>query len=709
MKKSKAFILVLLIALFSWSTVDAQVPYCPNLGFELGNFDNWEGYTWRYKTSNPPDPGEPQMTGLPNPRRQEIMTDKNATDPYTGNALRKIPPGYKYSVRLGDAFKHDTISPDTSRCWHQSLRYNIKIDSTNALLILKFALVLENPGHSEIEEPRFKLNLFDQNGDLIDDCANYDVYASNANVKGFQAFDLPVYNRQRGWSNLTIRWRDWTTVGVNLLKYAGQTITIEFLTSDCTLGGHGGYAYFVAECRPLYITVSYCRGDTTATLKAPEGMEKYKWTDHTGTVVDTTQTLYLADPTEGEIYTCSMTSPTGCTVELQTAIARYELKTDFTATMLDCNTNQVLFNNPSSTSRGNLEFEWDFGDGNFSAERAPDYKFATSGRHTVQLIVTNPPSTCADTLIKTIDSFSPPLVGITGETTYCPGQSTWLKGYGAWNYTWSGNLNTDSIEVKSPGGEYWMVGHSSTGCVSDTIRRSVSEQPDWEFLVESSPVLCIGQAELLLKVSGADSYLWSTKETTGSIVVKTTGIYHVTGWDERGCEKSRTFDVIDSPMPEADFTTSSPFIDSRNNRLTFSIPPQTDVTYSWDMGDGSTETGSVVDHTYSITGTNSSYTISLTATTKYGCTKSTSVIIDVVPFIPNVFSPNGDGINDVFMDGFDLQIFDRNGLFLYRGNEGWDGTYQGKTVDPDTYFYLVHFSDRLGIAQTRKGFITLIR
>jgi hypothetical protein len=112
------------------------------------------------------------------------------------------------------------------------------IDSTNALLVLKYALVLEEPfnRHSVIEEPRFKLNLFDSEGGLIQDCANYDVYAADANGKGFQTYQSPEM------SDFRINWRDWTTVGVNLLKYAGQTITIEFMAADCTLGGHGGNA-----------------------------------------------------------------------------------------------------------------------------------------------------------------------------------------------------------------------------------------------------------------------------------------------------------------------------------------------------------------------------------------------------------------------------------------------------------------------------------
>ena len=691
-----------MIAFFSWTSANAQVSHCTNLGFELGNFDNWVGYNWHHKTTVPQINETPQQVALPTSRRQEIMTDPNAKDIYTGNMLSKIPPGYKYSARLGDGWDNGPPA-DANRLWNQSLRYTMLIDSTNALLVLKFAVVLEDPGHPLIEEPRFKLSIFDQKGDSIHDCANYDVYAANASVNGFQTYNSPT----RG----TIRWRDWTTVGVNLLKYVGQTISVEFMTADCTRGGHGGYAYFVAECHPLYITVSYCRGDSAASLKAPEGMEKYKWRDKNGTVVDSTQILNLANPVEGATYSCTMTSATGCTVVLQSTIMRYELKTDFTSRMLDCKTNKVQIDNVTSTSHGKLIYNWDFGDGSTSSEEKPDHNFPTSGRHDVTLIVSNPPSTCTDTLRKTIESFSPPLVGITGNSTYCPGLGTWLKGYGAWNYDWGPiRTNADSIEAKAPGGTYWMLGHSSTGCVSDTTYRLVNEEPDWQFVDQSDTTMCTGDFHATLSVSGAATYLWeSVKDTTNSIVVTAPGTYFVTGADKRGCKHSKSINVIECPLPIVDIKPSLSVLDVHHNQIKCSIMAQPGVTYIWDMGDGSTETGASIQHTYNPTNDMRDYKISVTATSIYTCTQSASVTIDVVPFVPNVFSPNGDGVNDLFMPDIDIQVFDRYGLVLYKGSAGWDGTYNGRTMTPDTYFYQIRYIDRKQQEHIRKGFITLVR
>ena len=167
--------------------------------------------------------------------------------------------------------------------------------------------------------------------------------------------------------------------------------------------------------------------------------------------------------------------------------------------------------------------------------------------------------------------------------------------------------------------------------------------------------------------------------------------------------------MLEDPLPGVDFTISGSTLDSRHNQLTCSLPAQTDVQYVWNMGDGLTETGSTIQHAYNISKPVLEYLISLTATNKNGCVNSASTIIDVVPFVPNVFSPNGDGINDVFMPDTDLQVFDRNGLSLYKGTAGWDGTYNGRLIDTDTYFYLIYYIDRNQQMHTKKGYITLVR
>ncbi|MDR1341003.1 MAG: gliding motility-associated C-terminal domain-containing protein [Prevotellaceae bacterium] len=74
-------------------------------------------------------------------------------------------------------------------------------------------------------------------------------------------------------------------------------------------------------------------------------------------------------------------------------------------------------------------------------------------------------------------------------------------------------------------------------------------------------------------------------------------------------------------------------------------------------------------------------------------------------FVPKVFTPNGDGINDVFMRGHRLVIFDRLGIEIFQGNNGWDGTYKGKPVADDIYFYKLEYLDSGGAGKITSGYI----
>jgi gliding motility-associated-like protein len=93
--------------------------------------------------------------------------------------------------------------------------------------------------------------------------------------------------------------------------------------------------------------------------------------------------------------------------------------------------------------------------------------------------------------------------------------------------------------------------------------------------------------------------------------------------------------------------------------------------------------------------------------TEGGCTVYDSLIMDIKPF-PNAFTPDANGKNDVFLKGLDLQIANRWGELLYEGKEGWDGTFNGKTVSPGTYYYIVKLTDIDNNIKTYTGSVTLI-
>jgi gliding motility-associated-like protein len=87
-----------------------------------------------------------------------------------------------------------------------------------------------------------------------------------------------------------------------------------------------------------------------------------------------------------------------------------------------------------------------------------------------------------------------------------------------------------------------------------------------------------------------------------------------------------------------------------------------------------------------------------------------SVVVTEILFInvPNTITPNGDGLNDLFMEGWKVKIYNRNGILLHDGSNGWDGTYKGTPVSQDTYFYVLFFDSESG-AKTKEGYLTVVR
>lgn len=143
------------------------------------------------------------------------------------------------------------------------------------------------------------------------------------------------------------------------------------------------------------------------------------------------------------------------------------------------------------------------------------------------------------------------------------------------------------------------------------------------------------------------------------------------------------------------------------------------ANFNWDFGDGvsTSLTESIAEYKYSAEGV---YTVWHTVIDQYGCLDSTSqsVIVSDIYIVPNVFTPNGDGINDTFtptvngVDVFSIEIFSRWGNLVFKreGNNQiiWDGTLpDGSKVSPGTYFYVISAHDAQKTYDPETGFITI--
>ena len=233
--------------------------------------------------------------------RHTLHVDPTEVDPRTDSLLHTVPDGALASVRLGN--------------WHymgeaESITYDILVDSTNqGILIVRYAVVLENPGtsHSKIEEPRFELEILDKDGNMIDTDCGYAVFSYSDGDQG-------------GWNHSAgdkAVWKDWTTVGVNLMPYDGEHVKVRFTTYDCSQGGHYAYAYFTVDCANAHIETENCGNDAQVTCIAPDGFA-YAWYNQNGDTVSHDQT-FVVDASR-QLYTCrvSFIEQPDCYFEIST-------------------------------------------------------------------------------------------------------------------------------------------------------------------------------------------------------------------------------------------------------------------------------------------------------------------------------------------------------------------------------------------------------
>jgi gliding motility-associated-like protein len=120
------------------------------------------------------------------------------------------------------------------------------------------------------------------------------------------------------------------------------------------------------------------------------------------------------------------------------------------------------------------------------------------------------------------------------------------------------------------------------------------------------------------------------------------------------------------------------------------------------------------------------YDVQLTVKNASGCTDTYSNKITVklkdMYYIPNAFSPDGDGKDDYFgpvgsdlnTDGFNFVIYNKNGNIVFKTNDlniKWDGKIKGTNVNaqPDIYFWKIKMKDKNGTFQERSGYVTLVK
>lgn len=216
--------------------------------------------------------------------------------------------------------------------------------------------------------------------------------------------------------------------------------------------------------------------------------------------------------------------------------------------------------------------------------------------------------------------------------------------------------------------------------------------------------------------------------TSSTISVDMPGTYScVVTNTSTGCAATVTFEVVGGDL-NADFTPDpvsgyAPLSVNFTNNSASSLG-SSGITSVWSFGNGSTQTTTSNINTTAVYQAAGSYTVMLIAA-KGACVDTAYKVIKIdVPSkleVPNVFTPNGDGSNDVFflktqnLTEINCLIFDRWGNKVYEvtsttGNVAWDGkNFEGKECAPGVYFYLIKATGKDTKTYDQKGNVSLYR
>ena len=476
--------------------------------------------------------------------RHTVHYDTTERDPRTGGLLRTVPAGQASSVRLGNWLTGGGSDPQA-----ESLTYALTVDSGDVdLLILQYAAVLQDAEHSSVLQPRFRLEILNASGSLIDSCGIAD-FIANANL---------------GWNEAPndVLWKDWTTVGLDLTPYAGQTIFIRLTTYDCGEGSHFGYAYFTLRCATKRMETEGCSTVPTYRFTVPSGFN-YRWyTNLSDSTVSSSQTILV--PSDNSVtYYCHLTTidNPSCGFYMSAfAGARYPLalfdtalslaNCRFTLQITDRSTISFDGINPVGTNEPCEYTQWILPNGDTNSTIQQSLVFTDTGTYDITLVAGIASNQCVDTTTMQIHLVYPyPHATITGDSTRCFNDPPTLLTLH--HIAWSDSVLsltpfTDTIACP--------IVVDSNGCI-DTLRHTLIVHPIYN--IADSDTVC----------SSNLTYSWRDTSLTFTIADTLLGASQFRQ-SEYGCDSTMTLTLSLWPSYDIHHTdsictgTALPFLDT---------------------------------------------------------------------------------------------------------------------------------------------------
>lgn len=392
------------------------------------------------------------------------------------------------------------------------------------------------------------------------------------------------------------------------------------------------------------------------------------------------------------------------------------------------------------------EYRWDFGDGSAplqTTQNPVSHTYTQVGFFTVRLEARFGATWVPVEKVHYIRVYRTPSPQIGVLSAACENQAVQFGDIGAdgYAYLWDfGDGNTSTApgpqHVYASSGTYTvtLTAWSHNRVCSTTVQKQVTIQrrPDADFTLPATA----GCPPFLLSPTNTSNpngatnvkYIWvwgdgrqdtvSTGAPTHTYLSPGQYILQLVAYSAEGCRDTARSLVTVHPRPQAAFSPQNTQQTQPNTSVSFTNQSQGAVSYFWDFGNSQTSTeASPPPIEFPEPGI---YTVLLIAQNAQGCTDTARGTVVIEPgldiFIPNVFTPNGDGINDVWQIRatlpYQVWVYDRWGNLVFEGNNSrlWDGRQKSGTECPEgAYVYKVVARLPNGQSFTRSGTVTLLR
>ena len=455
-----------------------------------------------------------------------------------------------------------------------------------------------------------------------------------------------------------------------------------------------------------------CLGDST--LLIGYGGTDYLWSPSSYLSNTSSQQVY-ANPTSNIDYTLIATDSCGvdsATISIAVIIDNYQISPD---------TSLCIGDSIQVNVSGGIDYFWYSLGGLIYPDSSSPYLFPVNDQYYYVEITSLFNCVFKDSILVEVD-FSNPQINLVNDTSLCIGDSIFFSLNNLTNATWSPNqflshansINTWAFPINNM--TYYVSSTNQCGTSVDSVQIEMFGSSGISY---GDTTICQGDTVQLSAEMG-ETYIWLPQNSLShpdssitSAFPSSSTVYNVTITNNLGCDVTLQVEVIVNPYPYVD---AGPTQWATFGNMT-SLSGSTDASiYYWDNNewlscyDCLTPQAAPSQNTYYV----------LNATDSLGCYNSDTTYINMEGFIyvPNTFTPNNDGINDVFeikgeyINEFNLWVFNRWGEQIYytdNQNNFWDGTYMNEDCKIDVYVWKIEYLDARNNLGKLKGHVNLLR